>query len=108
VAWRCSAPDRLPWVGAVPRRPVGDEPTQPPRLDRPLLVPRAPGLYVLGGLGSRGLTWAPLLGELLAAWVNGTPMPLGAAHADALDPAREVLRRARRAAARPPPATPAN
>lgn len=108
VAWRCSAPDRLPWVGAVPRRPVGDEPTQPPRLDRPLLVPRTPGLYVLGGLGSRGLTWAPLLGELLAAWVNGTPMPLGAAHADALDPAREVLRRARRAAARPPPATPAN
>lgn len=104
VAWRCAAPDRLPWVGAAPRAMDSGEAPLPLRLDRPLLVARTPGLYMLGGLGSRGLTWAPLLGELLAAWVNGTPMPMAAEFADALDPAREVLRRARRAAARPSPA----
>jgi tRNA 5-methylaminomethyl-2-thiouridine biosynthesis bifunctional protein len=39
-------------------------------------VPGAPGLFVLGGLGSRGLTWAPLLGEHLAALAAGVPSPL--------------------------------
>ncbi len=100
VGWRCTASDRLPWVGAVPLQAAPGEPVQVPRLDRPLLVPRVAGLFVLGGLGSRGLTWAPLLAELLAAWVDGTPMPLASELADALDPAREVLRRTRRAAAR--------
>lgn len=99
VGWRCTAADRLPWVGGVPCRTAPEDLAKVPRLDRPLLVPRVPGLFVLGGLGSRGLTWAPLLAELLAAWVDGTPMPLAGELADALDPAREVLRRARRAAA---------
>jgi tRNA 5-methylaminomethyl-2-thiouridine biosynthesis bifunctional protein len=39
-------------------------------------VPGTPGLFVLGGLGSRGLTWAPLLGEHLAALAAGAPSPL--------------------------------
>jgi len=39
-------------------------------------VPGTPGLFVLGGLGSRGLTWAPLLGEHLAALAAGVPSPL--------------------------------
>ena len=34
------------------------------------------GLYVLGGLGSRGFTWAPLLAEHVAAMVCGGPSPL--------------------------------
>jgi tRNA 5-methylaminomethyl-2-thiouridine biosynthesis bifunctional protein len=55
---------------------------------------------MIGGFGSRGLTWAPLMAELLAAWIDGTPMPLPGELVDALDPAREVLRRARRAASR--------
>ena len=99
VGWRCLSADRLPWVGALPRVPAPGEAGAPARLDQPRLVPRAEGLYVVGGLGSRGLTWAPLLGELLAAWVDGTPMPLAGELVDALDPAREVLRRARRAVA---------
>lgn len=39
-------------------------------------LPGPPGLFVLGGLGSRGLTWAPLLGEHLAALAAGAPSPL--------------------------------
>jgi tRNA 5-methylaminomethyl-2-thiouridine biosynthesis bifunctional protein len=34
------------------------------------------GLYMLGGLGSRGFTTAPLLAEHLAAMIAGTPSPL--------------------------------
>lgn len=39
-------------------------------------VPGAPGLFVLGGLGSRGLTWAPILAEHIAARALGAPSPL--------------------------------
>jgi len=59
-AWagvRCASPDRLPLVGA---------------LDDANL----PGLHVCTALGSRGLTFAVLCGELLAAWLHGEPLPL--------------------------------
>ncbi|MDB5458441.1 MAG: FAD-dependent cmnm(5)s(2)U34 oxidoreductase, partial [Caulobacteraceae bacterium] len=36
----------------------------------------AQGLYVLGGLGSRGFTTAPLLAEHVAALIARTPSPL--------------------------------
>jgi tRNA 5-methylaminomethyl-2-thiouridine biosynthesis bifunctional protein len=57
---------------------------------------RSPGLFVLTGLGSRGLTTAPLAAEVLAAWVTGAPMPVDARLRDALDPARWRRRAARR------------
>jgi tRNA 5-methylaminomethyl-2-thiouridine biosynthesis bifunctional protein len=90
VAWRCVAEDRLPLVGAVPQ--PGTQHTQPRRIER------LPGLFVCAGLASRGITWAPLLGELLAAWATGAPSPLAQALVDALDPARFVARAARRSA----------
>jgi tRNA 5-methylaminomethyl-2-thiouridine biosynthesis bifunctional protein len=46
------------------------------------------------------LIWAPLAAELLAAGLEGEPLPLEAGLVDALDPARFVLR-ARRAARGP-------
>lgn len=46
------------------------------------------GLYVLGGLGSRGFLTAPLLAELIADQVTGSPLPLEADLVRALDPAR--------------------
>jgi len=48
----------------------------------------APGLWVLGGLGSRGFTTAPLLAEHLAALITGTPSPLPRAHAALVEPSR--------------------
>ena len=53
AAVRATTPDRLPVAGAL------DD-----------------GLYVLGGLGSRGFCVAPLLGEHIAALVLGQPSPL--------------------------------
>ena len=51
---RCATPDRLPMVG-----PAG-----------------APGLWLSTGMGSRGLTFALLCGELLAARLHGEPLPI--------------------------------
>ncbi|MGJ3258550.1 MAG: FAD-dependent 5-carboxymethylaminomethyl-2-thiouridine(34) oxidoreductase MnmC [Rhodospirillales bacterium] len=46
------------------------------------------GLYVLGGLGSRGFLTAPLLSELIADRITGAPLPLEADLVRALAPAR--------------------
>jgi tRNA 5-methylaminomethyl-2-thiouridine biosynthesis bifunctional protein len=56
----------------------------------------APGLLVLGALGSRGFTLAPLLAEHLAALALGLPSPLPAALAGVVSPDRFALRARRR------------
>jgi tRNA 5-methylaminomethyl-2-thiouridine biosynthesis bifunctional protein len=90
VGFRCIAPDRLPLVGRVPDVDAAGG------TERLRDVPRHPGLYALLGYASRGLIWAGLCAELLAAQIEGEPLPLEAHLVDALDPARFVLR-ARRA-----------
>ena len=60
-------------------------------------VPGQDGLHVLGGLGSRGFTLAPLLAEHIAACALGAPSPLQGSLADLVDPARFERRRERRA-----------
>jgi len=47
-----------------------------------------PGVAVAGGLGSRGLLWAPLGAELLASQLAGDPLPLSRDHAGAVSPRR--------------------
>lgn len=99
VGFRCVAPDRLPLVGAIAdAAPAG-------RAERLRDLPRHPGLYGLLGYASRGLIWAPLAAELLAAQLEGEPLPLERTLADALDPARFMLGRARKhdIVARQPP-----
>lgn len=71
-AWagvRATLPDRLPAVG-------------------PLAPARWPGLQVCAGLGARGLSLAVLCGELLAAQLEGEPLPLPPRLARALAAAR--------------------
>ena len=93
VGWRAVTPDRLPLVGAVVD--AGALPGAA-RADRPRFVPRLrdaeSGLYVFSGLGSRGIGWAALGGEVLASWITGAPCPVEADLRDALDPARYALR----------------
>ncbi len=67
AAIRATTPDRLPLAGAV-----------------------APGLFVLGGLGSRGFCVAPLLAEHVVAMALDAPSPLPAALAARVDPHRFV------------------
>lgn len=52
---------------------------------RPLLAEMAPGLWVSTAMGSRGLTFAPLCAELLAARLHDEPLPLEHKLAQALD-----------------------
>jgi tRNA 5-methylaminomethyl-2-thiouridine biosynthesis bifunctional protein len=93
VGWRCVAADRLPIIGAVPDEAAW---AQAPS-DRLRDAPRKAGLYLLSGLASRGISWATLGGQLLAAQISGGPLPLEASLVDAVDPARFALRAARRA-----------
>lgn len=89
VGWRLAADDRLPVAGAVPL--LG----QVNRATQTRLLPREHGLFVLTALGARGLTLAPLMGELVAAQATGTPWPLEQDLADAVDPGRWLVRQAR-------------
>ena len=91
VGFRCVGPDRLPLVGALP-----DAAQAGPGIERLRDVPRWPGLYGLLGYASRGLIWAPLAAELLAAQLDKEPLPLESTLVAALDPARFLLRQLRR------------
>lgn len=89
VGWRLVSDDRLPIAGALPLA----EPGLPmARLTQARAWPRHRGLFVLSALGSRGLTLAPLLGEVVAAQALGLPWPLEQDLADAVDPARWAVR----------------
>jgi tRNA 5-methylaminomethyl-2-thiouridine biosynthesis bifunctional protein len=65
------------------------------RQDQARWWPRIEGLYVCTALGGRGITWAPLLGRLLAAQIAGAPLPLEQGLVDAIDPVRWRVRAAR-------------
>ncbi len=55
-----------------------------------------PNLYSFIGLGSRGLSSAPLLAEVLASQICGDPLPLPADVLEALHPSRMWVRRLRK------------
>ena len=94
TAWRCVAADRLPLIGEVP-----DFGTDLPTVEQARFVPRRQGLFVFTALGSRGITWSAIGGQVVAAAIAGAPSPLPASLLDAVDPARFITRAARRASA---------
>ncbi|MGF1719676.1 bifunctional tRNA (5-methylaminomethyl-2-thiouridine)(34)-methyltransferase MnmD/FAD-dependent 5-carboxymethylaminomethyl-2-thiouridine(34) oxidoreductase MnmC [Vibrio kyushuensis] len=55
-----------------------------------------PNLYCFIGLGSRGLSSAPLLAEVLASQICGDPLPLPADVLEAIHPSRMWVRRLRK------------
>jgi tRNA 5-methylaminomethyl-2-thiouridine biosynthesis bifunctional protein len=65
-------------AAALSRRPLeGRAAVRAATPDRlPLCGETEPGLFVLGGLGSRGFSFAPLLAEHIAASLAGAPSPL--------------------------------
>ncbi|HWA00590.1 MAG TPA: bifunctional tRNA (5-methylaminomethyl-2-thiouridine)(34)-methyltransferase MnmD/FAD-dependent 5-carboxymethylaminomethyl-2-thiouridine(34) oxidoreductase MnmC [Caulobacterales bacterium] len=100
AALRATPKDFMPIAGLLPRaedwlmRFAGLAQGRPPDLTAP--APAHGGLYVLGGLGARGLTLAPLLGERIAAEMCGEPLPLSLKTLDAVHPARFLHRALRR------------
>lgn len=96
VGFRCAAPDHLPLIGAVPDMDAAGEGSAAPSGALLEDLPRRAGLYCATALASRGLVWAALAGELLASQLENEALPLEGDLADALDPGRFVLRRARR------------
>jgi tRNA 5-methylaminomethyl-2-thiouridine biosynthesis bifunctional protein len=96
VGFRCVSADRLPLIGAMPDTAATEAGRTALSIANTRSLPRLPGLYGAFGYASRGLTWAALGGELVASAVEGEPPLLEGDLADAIDPARFLLRRARR------------
>lgn len=100
AAMRVTTPDHLPVAGALPDwtalAPVFEDLANGAIDRRTIDAPRQDGAYVIAGLGARGLTTAPLLGEYIAALACNEPSPLPPEQARALDPARFALRKAQR------------
>lgn len=87
---RAATADHLPLIGAA---------ADPPRMTATtsrLAVPRQDGLYVACGYGSRGLAWAALGAAIITSQLEGEPLPVSGTLADVCDPARFLLKAARR------------
>ncbi len=96
VAFRCTLPDYLPLVGAVPNEQAMLEDFAPLRKNARAAIHKAGayhnGLFINIGHGSRGLAYTPLCAELLAAHINQEVLPLPRELANALNPARFLIR----------------
>jgi len=90
-AVRCVAHDRLPLAGAVADEDAASALAERLRGAHFADLPRRPGLYASYALGSRGLALAPLMAELIAAHIEGEPLPLSRDLAAVVDPARFLL-----------------
>ncbi|MCV2423251.1 FAD-dependent 5-carboxymethylaminomethyl-2-thiouridine(34) oxidoreductase MnmC [Paucibacter sp. DJ2R-2] len=97
VGWRLATPDRLPLVGGLTQTAPAPstEESASALPDQLRFMPRRTGLAVCMALGSRGIGWAALCAQVLAAQVTGAPVPLPASLIEAIDPARFLLRRQR-------------
>lgn len=98
VSVRCGTRERVPIMGAVPHfahtleqyRKLFDQ----LRRRQPIAhSPYYPNLYLIGALGSRGLTSAPLLAETLVCQILGEPLPIGEDILHALNPNRTWIRK---------------
>lgn len=96
VAFRCTLPDYLPAVGPLPDEAAMLRDFAPLRKNSRAGIPRAgtyhPGLYINIGHGSRGLAYTPLCADLLAALINHELLPVPQGMANALNPARFLIR----------------
>ena len=96
VALRCTTADYLPIAGPVPDRDAFNRQYAALSKRKSMIIsepsPVVPGLWVLGGLGSRGLTAAPLAAESIAADMLGEPPPLPRYLQQAISPARFLHR----------------
>jgi len=89
---RSATLDRMPHVGRL----LDESVVPTPSISRIEQMPRAKRLWVLGGLGSRGLSTAALGAEMILAQMTSGALPVSARLAAAVDPTRFALRRHQR------------
>lgn len=95
---RCAMRDHLPMTGAMPDydsllATYADLPRQLKQHEEIAPAPVHRNLFLLGGLGSRGLSSAPLAAEILASQIAGEPLPLDSTTLAALNPNRMWVRK---------------
>lgn len=88
---RATTQDRMPFAGALPEESAAEKEKAPDGTPAPSGRRR-----LIGGLGSRGFLWAPLLAELVASEALGEPSPIERQVADCLSPGRFLARALRR------------
>ncbi|MBC7767332.1 MAG: bifunctional tRNA (5-methylaminomethyl-2-thiouridine)(34)-methyltransferase MnmD/FAD-dependent 5-carboxymethylaminomethyl-2-thiouridine(34) oxidoreductase MnmC [Phycisphaerales bacterium] len=100
AALRATTPDRAPIAGLLPDAEQWLAQYAPLAHGRAIETDTPPpaheGVYVIGGLGARGLTLAPLLGEIIASEMCGEPALLPQIARDAIHPARFLHRALKR------------
>lgn len=95
AALRATTPDRHPVAGPLHDHHRAISVYEGLRKGRPGPYPPTPyrrGLFVLTGLGSRGLVTAPILAEHVAAEITGGVSPLTQAEAELVHPMRFFIR----------------
>jgi len=95
---RATTPDRLPLIGPLPDKDACDRTYADLRHGRPLAnydsLPVHTGVFVLGGLGSRGIVTAPFASRLLIDYMMGDKSILH--WSSLINPARFQIRRLKR------------
>ena len=92
---RCVTPDFLPVIGPIPEWGFYSGAYDALRHGRRKKFPpgeMAPGLFILTGLGSRGLVTAPFAAAMIASEMTGEPSPADRGVAEAVHPARFFIR----------------
>jgi len=92
---RCATRDHLPVIGSVAdyHRTLESYAELVNEKDNAVSAPVYDNLFMLAGLGSRGLCTAPLTAEILAAQMSDEPIPLDSATLAALSPNRFWVRK---------------
>jgi len=92
VGIRCTTRDHFPYVGAIADyQATKIHYKNAAKEVNPVDAPCHPNLYLLTGLGSRGLCSAPLLAEMLASQINKEPLPFAQEVLNAMQVNRQWL-----------------
>ena len=94
---RIATHDRMPHIGRV----LNDQAPLTPNMSQLHHLPRSDRVWVLAGLGSRGLSFAPLGAEVIADQLAGRTPALNQRLLERVDPVRFALRQHQRRAVVP-------